>query len=134
MIGDIAQEDAVFWTKSDLSGPTKLQRERLQGLKLYEVSSHEPQKARRVFETYLSGVMATEASPVSPLIGSSRRVNLLKRCDERLETASQKLAEGSFELGIEEIRAAARAVTELTGEIDQEDVLDALFSKFCIGK
>jgi hypothetical protein len=32
------------------------------------------------------------------------------------------------------LRGAARALAELVGEIDDEDVLDALFSRFCLGK
>lgn len=38
------------------------------------------------------------------------------------------------ELQAEELRLAARALDRLIGRIDVEDVLDALFSSFCIGK
>jgi tRNA modification GTPase len=37
-------------------------------------------------------------------------------------------------LGAEELRYAARAVGKVSGLIDVEDVLDALFRDFCIGK
>jgi len=38
------------------------------------------------------------------------------------------------ELRAEELRRAAQAVGRLTGRVDPEDVLDRLFSRFCIGK
>ena len=37
-------------------------------------------------------------------------------------------------LGAEELRYAAQAVGKVTGLIDVEDVLDAVFREFCIGK
>ena len=41
---------------------------------------------------------------------------------------------GHPELIAEELRLAARALERLVGRIDVEDVLDSLFSGFCIGK
>ncbi len=41
---------------------------------------------------------------------------------------------GEAELRAEELRIAAQALGRLTGRIDVEDVLDALFRTFCIGK
>jgi tRNA modification GTPase len=38
------------------------------------------------------------------------------------------------ELAAEDVRLAARALAKITGRIDAEDVLDRVFSSFCIGK
>jgi len=38
------------------------------------------------------------------------------------------------ELAAEELRAAAESLGRLLGRVDVEDVLDVVFSKFCIGK
>jgi tRNA modification GTPase len=38
------------------------------------------------------------------------------------------------ELVAEEFRAAATALSRITGHVDIEDVLDHVFSRFCIGK
>ena len=43
-------------------------------------------------------------------------------------------AGGAIELAAEELRLSTRAVGEITGRVDVEDVLDRLFSAFCIGK
>jgi tRNA modification GTPase len=40
----------------------------------------------------------------------------------------------AVELGAEETRLAVRAIGRITGRVDVEDVLDRLFSSFCIGK
>lgn len=37
-------------------------------------------------------------------------------------------------LGAEELRYAAQAVGKISGLVDVEDVLDVIFSQFCIGK
>ena len=39
-----------------------------------------------------------------------------------------------LEIAAEELRAAAKALGRVTGVIDTEDLLDAIFSEFCIGK
>ena len=39
-----------------------------------------------------------------------------------------------LELASEELRYAARALGKVTGAIDIEHVLDAIFSEFCVGK
>jgi len=41
---------------------------------------------------------------------------------------------GQEELFAEELRLAARALGRVTGRVDVEDVLDKIFSSFCIGK
>lgn len=39
-----------------------------------------------------------------------------------------------LEIAAEELRAAAKALGRVTGVIDTEDLLDAIFAEFCIGK
>jgi len=40
----------------------------------------------------------------------------------------------ALEVAAEELRAAAAALGRVTGAIDTENVLDSIFSEFCIGK
>ncbi len=44
------------------------------------------------------------------------------------------LAQTEVELAAEDVRLAARALGRVTGRVDVEDVLDRVFSSFCIGK
>ncbi len=65
---------------------------------------------------------------------------LVTRARHRLALEGCVAALGRFvlarlpELAAEELRAAARSLGGITGRIDVEDMLDALFGEFCIGK
>ena len=41
---------------------------------------------------------------------------------------------GSIEIIAEELRSACNALGKITGRVDVEDLLDVIFSDFCIGK
>ena len=61
-----------------------------------------------------------------------RHRQLLEEC-----AAALQRAEGAWqetEVAAEELRAAARALGRMTGAISTEEVLDSVFSEFCIGK
>ncbi|CAL8469865.1 g9407 [Coccomyxa elongata] len=73
-----------------------------------------------------------EADNDSTLITRVRHRQLLEECVGALERYDSTWEE--LELAAEELRAACRALGKITGAIDTEDVLDALFSEFCIGK
>jgi tRNA modification GTPase len=44
------------------------------------------------------------------------------------------LEEKSLELVAEDLRLAARSLARIIGTVDTEDLLDLVFSRFCIGK
>lgn len=64
--------------------------------------------------------------------GRLRHRQLLEECAAAL--ARYEGAWREVELAAEELRCAARALGRLTGAIDTEEVLDSIFSEFCIGK
>jgi tRNA modification GTPase len=69
------------------------------------------------------------------VITRERHRQALQRVRDSLGRA-QALARagGASELVAEDVRLAVRAIGEITGRVDVEDVLDRLFSAFCIGK
>jgi tRNA modification GTPase len=73
--------------------------------------------------------IAGEGEPGS--ITRARHRQGLATCVDALD---RFLLEEETELRAEELRVAAQALGRLTGRIDVEDVLDALFRTFCIGK
>lgn len=60
----------------------------------------------------------------------------LSRALTALDTAAQQLHFGSSraELAAEDLRVAVRALDSLIGKVDVEQLLDVIFSSFCIGK
>ncbi|MGO4706576.1 tRNA uridine-5-carboxymethylaminomethyl(34) synthesis GTPase MnmE [Microvirga sp. 2MCAF38] len=69
------------------------------------------------------------------VITRDRHRRALERAFQALSRALHLLQTGeSSELATEDVRLAAHALGEITGRVDVEDVLDRLFSSFCIGK
>jgi tRNA modification GTPase len=65
----------------------------------------------------------------------ARHVDALRRTLTHVQQAEALLREGAAaELAAEELRLAQQALGEITGEVTTEDLLGAIFSRFCIGK
>jgi tRNA modification GTPase len=62
-----------------------------------------------------------------------RHVALLERCAKSLEMAVEQEAM-PLELRAEELRDASFSLGKISGAVDVEDLLDTIFSEFCIGK
>lgn len=69
----------------------------------------------------------------SAVVTRARQRDLLRRASDSLRRSLELVEEGE-ELAAEELRAAAYALGRLLGRVDVEDVLGAIFQKFCIGK
>ncbi|MBW7972857.1 tRNA uridine-5-carboxymethylaminomethyl(34) synthesis GTPase MnmE [Bradyrhizobium sp. BR 10289] len=67
------------------------------------------------------------------MVTRARQRDLLVRASDSLRRSLELVEEGE-ELAAEELRAAAYALGRLLGRVDVEDVLGAIFQKFCIGK
>ena len=69
------------------------------------------------------------------IVTNLRHYNCLKRTNENLIKAMKAANENiSGEFLASDLRAAESSLAEIIGEIRPEDVLDNIFSKFCIGK
>lgn len=83
-------------------------------------------------------LLAAIAERVDRLVDVEEAVPTRRRHVNALETCRRHLRNvGSVRdtvLNAEELRLAAAALGRLTGRIDVEDILDAVFSRFCIGK
>jgi tRNA modification GTPase len=60
----------------------------------------------------------------------------MKRASESLNAARSVLELGPdhYDIGAEELRTAIRALDSIVGQVDVENLLDEIFSSFCIGK
>jgi tRNA modification GTPase len=67
------------------------------------------------------------------LISRARQRKLLEETADSLQRSIEVIGKGE-ELAAEELRAAAYSLGRLLGWVDVEDILDAIFRDFCIGK
>jgi tRNA modification GTPase len=70
----------------------------------------------------------------APALTRARHRTLVEACIGHLDAFLAQPEDTPVELPAEDLRLAARALGRLTGCIDVEDVLDAIFGEFCIGK
>ena len=68
------------------------------------------------------------------LVTRERHRRALLETSAALERARAEGPEGREDIIAEELRLAARTLGRLTGRVDVEDILDAIFRDFCIGK
>lgn len=66
---------------------------------------------------------------------NSRHQDALRRARQATQNASDALGEGqTLEVAAMELRIATNAIGEVVGKTATEDLLDSIFSQFCIGK
>jgi tRNA modification GTPase len=70
------------------------------------------------------------------ILARARQVEALERARGHLATAAAHAArrDAVLDLFAEELRLAGNALAEITGEFTADDLLGAIFSRFCIGK
>lgn len=77
----------------------------------------------------------TGSNDASGFLARRRHLDALSRAHAHIATGLQTLEQsGGSELLAEELRLAQQALSEITGEFSNEDLLTRIFSSFCIGK
>ena len=84
----------------------------------------------------LLAVAGWQAAPEGLFIARARHVEALRRTRAHLDAAIAHAAAGNaaLELFAEELRVAHDALGEITGAFTSDDLLGAIFGRFCIGK
>jgi tRNA modification GTPase len=83
----------------------------------------------------LARITKQNLKPESPVAINTRHRDCLRRALESCDRATTAQAEGvSPEYGAIHLNEALRAVGEVIGVVDVEQILDSVFSQFCIGK
>ncbi|HUS35007.1 MAG TPA: tRNA uridine-5-carboxymethylaminomethyl(34) synthesis GTPase MnmE, partial [Verrucomicrobiae bacterium] len=86
----------------------------------------------RIKDAIWSGRASADSSDV---MINSRHEDALQRAKQGISNTTAALEEGhSIELAAMDLRLAVNAIGEIVGKTTTEDLLDAIFSQFCIGK
>lgn len=122
--------DIVVWSKKDLGAAPG---EAPEGIESVHVSALAGEGMGE-----LLGRLERRAADLASGAGAGaltrlRHVAAVERAVGALERAKENLA-AAPELAAEDVRLAARALMSLTGAVDVEEILGAIFSSFCIGK
>lgn len=112
----------VIYTKSDLRKAPKDAR---------SVSTTSGDGLDALVETLKSQIVKKMSGTPSPLITRARHRKSLQRA---LDAITRFSPDAPLELQCEELRLASHAVGKITGKIEVDDLLDVIFSRFCIGK
>lgn len=102
------------------------------GLEPHRLSAHRADDIAALEGVLSERVAAALGASEPPVATRLRHAALLSEAIARLESALA--LSGEPELAAEDVRLAARALDRITGRIGPEDVLDRIFSTFCIGK
>ena len=70
----------------------------------------------------------------SLIITNERHKHALVRANEALKRAIQNITDNSLDLVSIDIKEAYINIGEITGNTTSEDIIDSIFSKFCLGK
>ncbi len=123
LLAALSESDLVVKSKADLtgeSGPLTVSAKTGQGI---------PDLQALIASRVAEALGREEA----PALTRARHRRLVEEARAALFRAIPALDAGP-ELAAEDVRVAAHAIGRLTGRIDVEDLLDEIFSSFCIGK
>lgn len=76
-------------------------------------------------------ILELTPNQTSPLITQERYRTSLQECVKNLQSFS---LQKNIELAAEDLRLTAREIGKIIGDVGVENILDAIFSRFCIGK
>ena len=117
--------DLILLTKRDLG-------EGLEGLPGEPFTARSPNDVAWLERSLTESVVEALSGAEPPAATRLRHRDLLDEASERLRHALTQ--DKALELAAEDVRLAARALDRITGRIDPENVLGAIFATFCIGK
>jgi len=98
-----------------------------------QISTKTGQNLDRLIDQLNQFIEGFNQNSFSAIPARRRQLELLRVANEFLEQALA-CQQSETELIAENLRLASNALGRITGDIDVEDILDVIFSEFCIGK
>lgn len=123
---EMDSEAIRVWNKCDLANVTTGDKVDI------SVSARTGEGLRELLRLIEERVAELAADSEPALLVRDRQIHAVRKCLEHLQTASDVAL--PLEIVAEELRAATRILEKIVGKVDVEDLLDDIFSRFCIGK
>jgi tRNA modification GTPase len=125
----------ALWNKSDLVNNPKLPSfDKNSGIKALKVSVSENEGIDKLFDEIEKVVWGGKHTEEPEVAVSSRHAKLLQNAIDAQQGIDENLESEEWELAAVLLRSAIFALGTITGEDADPDVLDDIFSRFCIGK
>ena len=125
----------VVLNKCDLPLPAGASDEALPAVRILHVSATTGHGIDALVEAIGRVLSDDDAPRDQPAMTNLRHVTLLERARESLDRARHSLAGGvSEEFPLLDLQEASGALQEVTGQRTSDDLLQHIFSRFCIGK
>ena len=126
---DLSFEDVKHihvFNKSDIKSPDKK----------YDISiSAKTGKNVKELKEIIYNNLISDKAKTDTLLTSKRQYNAIKSALKHIKDAySLLVAEDSIELLVEDINRSISFLDSITKKTTKDDVLDAVFSSFCVGK
>jgi tRNA modification GTPase len=131
------REKIVLVNKIDIAdaGCLAAIKDRFKGEELHQISVQENINTE-VVSLFLKGLVNTIETQAADFSVNHRQKQHLAQLYEVIKRVCDMVRQESNQVEImaEEIRAALHIMGELTGQISSDDILDGIFSRFCVGK
>ena len=131
-------EALLLLNKTDLQSvvkPEELQK-RFPGQRILEISTLAEKGLETLEQAIVEKVYGSELrTEEGSFVSNVRQMDILQKSDEHLAAAERTIEEGmSADFVVIDLRSAWEKLGEITGETVGEDIIDQIFSQFCIGK
>jgi tRNA modification GTPase len=121
----------AVWNKCDLAAEKKLPE--VDGISVC-ISAKTGEGIETLLDAFVKVLTGSDRVAEPEVAVNARHRKELESALAELPTAIERFEDGEYELASPHLRAAADAIGNITGETVAPDILDNIFSRFCIGK
>ena len=123
----------AVWNKMDLAGNRPLPE--LSGCETVKISVQTGENLEDLLDVFERTVWSDAGGTAdTPTAVNARHLALLQNARAALESVAAEITSGNWELAAVNLHLALQETGKIIGETVEPDLLDEIFSRFCIGK